>query len=146
MGTKRARIALIDDDRLWAETLAEYLGGKGFATQHADSGGRGLALLEHNPFAVALVDFHMPDMDGLELVREVRRRALPVEVILVSNDNDPFLAHRLTHEERLPFLSKGAVPRLLLPALERALEAHSQAAAAARARAAWNFLLPAPQE
>ncbi|HYT93826.1 MAG TPA: response regulator [Gemmataceae bacterium] len=144
MRRTRIPIALIDDDRLWAETLAEFLDEKGFAAHCAEGGVRGLALLEKTPFSVAVVDLHMPDMDGLELVRQVRRRRIPVEVILISNDDDPFLAQRLTQEEGLPFLSKSAVPRLLVQTVEQALKARERSAAEARARAPWNRLLTGP--
>jgi DNA-binding response OmpR family regulator len=144
MSEERVRIALIDDDRLWAEALSEYLADKGFTTRYAEDAFRGLALLEEEPLALAVVDYHMPGMNGLELVRQVRRRGLPVPIILVSSDDDPALARR-AQAEGLQLLSKSATPRFLLQTVEQTLRSLEHARAEARAHAPWNLLLTGPQ-
>src|SRR2546426_12091639 len=82
------RLALIDDDRNWAEALAEYLGTHGIDVRLADNGRRGLALLEETGIGVAVVDHNMPEMDGLELLRQLRLRRASVTVFLVSGDDE----------------------------------------------------------
>ena len=145
MSKERARIALIDDDRLWAEALSEYLADKGFMIRYAEDPFRGLALLEEEPPALAVVDYHMPGMDGLELVRQARRRGLPVPILLVSSDDDPTLVRRV-QAEGLRLLSKSVAPRFLLQTVEQTLKSLEHARAEARARAPWNLLLAGPQE
>jgi DNA-binding response OmpR family regulator len=115
------RIVLIDDDRLWADTLAEYLRRKGYTVQTAPDGARGLALLENGEVALALVDGHMPDMEGLDLLRRLRQRRQPPAVLMVSGDDDPSLRTRALAEGAQGFVAKTTAPRLLLRMVRQAL-------------------------
>jgi DNA-binding response OmpR family regulator len=140
----RAQIALIDDNRDWVRTLAEYLHRQGFAVRTAYDGRQGLALLEQPGIRVALVDFNMPGMTGLELLRQLRARRRSVVVLLVSSDDDPTLAARVRAEGGRAFLSKTTSPQLLLQAVRLAL-APPPSEQAARLEKPWNRLLPAPR-
>jgi DNA-binding response OmpR family regulator len=140
------RVALIDDDRAWLETLADYLGGQGYRVETALGGTRGLTLLERGGVGLAVVDFHMPDLDGLELLRHLRRRRLNVDVLLMSSDDDPALPLRVRAEGAAGFLSKNTAPGLLLRALAQALS--SVCAEVARRPpdlSRWDRFLPAPR-
>lgn len=69
---------LIVDDSKAMRTFLQHLASEfSFETEEAEDGRDGLHKLIHNdprdPFAVALVDWEMPNMNGLELVRTVRR-------------------------------------------------------------------------
>jgi DNA-binding NtrC family response regulator len=118
-----SQIVLIDDDRAWRETVSEYLQDHGFDVATADGPRRGQALLEQGDALVAVIDFQMPEMNGLELLRRVRRRRRDLGVLLVSSEEDPSLASRALAEGALAFLSKNAPPRLLLRKLLQLLVA-----------------------
>src|SRR5437879_1387221 len=62
------QILLIDDDRAWLETLAEYLRNKGFAIAAFNDPLQGLAWGEQSGVPLAVIDFQMPGMNGLELL------------------------------------------------------------------------------
>jgi DNA-binding response OmpR family regulator len=140
------RVALIDDDRTWLETLAEYLRDKGYGVETAQGGARGLRLLERGGIGLAVVDFHMPDLDGLELLRQLRRRRVQVDVLLMSSDDDPGLPGRVRAAGAAAFLSKNAAPALLLRSLTQALS--SVLAEMARRPpdlSRWDRFLPVPR-
>ncbi|MGF1579231.1 MAG: response regulator [Gemmataceae bacterium] len=120
------RIALIDDDAFWLDTMSEFLAGRGFDIQTASSGLSGLALLKERTIPLAMVDFHMPDMDGLQLLRSLREEHHPAAVLLVSGDGDPSLPTRAREEGALGFFSKTTPPRVLLRALDQAWEQISE--------------------
>ena len=139
------RVALIDDDRIWMETLAEYLCDKGYGVETALGGRRGLRLLERGGIGLAVVDFHMPDLDGVELLRQLRRRRLNVDVLLMSSDDDPGLPVRVLSEGAAAFLSKNAAPGLLLRSLTQALSAVvAEMALRPPTRSRWDRFLPVP--
>ena len=117
------RVALIDDNRAWLETLAEYLSDKGYRVATAVGGRGGLRLLEGGGIGLAVVDFHMPDLDGMELQRQLRRRRLNVDVLLMSSDDDPALPVRVMREGAAAFLSKNEAPGRLLRSLTQTLSA-----------------------
>jgi len=76
----RARRILVVDDNATNRTILEhYLRGWGVACESVDRPGSALEALDRasadgQPFELAVLDFHMPDMDGIELVREIRKR------------------------------------------------------------------------
>jgi DNA-binding response OmpR family regulator len=140
------RIALIDDDRVWLETLAEYLRDRGYGVETALGGRHGLGLLERGGIRLAVVDFHMPDLDGVELLRQLRRRRLDIDVLLMSSDDDPALPLRVLREGAAAFLSKNVAPGLLLRSLTHTLSAvFAEMARRPAAHSRWDRFLPAPR-
>ena len=113
MDTRRS-IALIDDDRAWRDTLAEFLQDRGYRVCTAENGGSGLALLERFDVGAAVIDFRMPDMDGIQLLRRLRQQRQDLNVLLLSGEEDPHLESRALAEGAVAFLSKATAPALLL--------------------------------
>ena len=139
-------IALIDDDRVWLETLGEYLHGQGYPVHMAVGGTRGLALLEEAHIGLAVVDFHMPDLNGLDLLRHLRRRRRNVDVLLMSSDDDPELPARARAEGAAGFLSKSLAPSLLLRTLIQTLSATlTEMALRPPYYTRWDLHLPMPR-
>ncbi len=78
------RVLVVDDDENVRDPLCEYLQRAGFDVSSAASGEEGLDVATELPPEVVISDIGMPGMDGLELCRELRRRAPEVPVILMS--------------------------------------------------------------
>ena len=123
-------ILLIDDDRTWLETLADCLRHEGLPVRTADRPQLGLALLERSdPVRAVVIDFRMPEMDGLELLRQIRQRRRHLPVLLLSSEDDPALAARALAAGARAFLCKAMAPRLLLARLRQLLTAPEPARA-----------------
>jgi two-component system response regulator ChvI len=81
-------IALVDDDRNILTSVSIALQAEGFTTRVYSDGETALKALLENPPDLAVFDIKMPKMDGLELLRRVRREsALPV-IFLTSKDDE----------------------------------------------------------
>jgi len=117
----RGSILLIDDDRAWLDTLAEYLQDKGYPVEKAHGGVHGLKLLDRLDVSVAVIDFKMPDMNGIELLRQMRCKRSNLGVLLLSSEDDPALPTLALAEGAKAFLSKNAPPRQLLHLLNETL-------------------------
>jgi DNA-binding response OmpR family regulator len=109
-----AQILLIDDDRGWLDTLSDFLHERGFEVSTAEAPLDGEDVLVQLDFLVAVIDYHMPDMDGLELLRRIRSQRPEVGVLLLSSEDDPSVARRALEEGASAFLSKTTAPALLL--------------------------------
>ena len=68
-----AKIAVIEDNHDSRELLRELLESAGFTCRTADTGTSGLALIDEFRPHVALVDVGLPEIDGFEVARRVRR-------------------------------------------------------------------------
>lgn len=78
------RILIVDDDPLVLETLSEVLDREGFHVSRASGGRKALEILAADPHALLLTDIRMPEIDGMELLREVRRLHPGTDVLLMT--------------------------------------------------------------
>jgi DNA-binding NtrC family response regulator len=77
-------LLVVDDepDMCWA--LERILNKNGYVIKKALNGVTAIALMREHAFPLALVDAKLPDVDGLELAREMRRLAPAMSIIMVS--------------------------------------------------------------
>lgn len=80
------RLLAIDDDPTNLKVLDFLLAKLGHRLTGASSGSEGLEYLETEPFDVVLLDLRMPELDGFEVAREVRRRGWQVPIVAVTAD------------------------------------------------------------
>jgi CheY-like chemotaxis protein len=79
-----ARILIIDDDAVSIQILNELLETEGLTPANAPDGKIGMKLHKENPFDLVITDIIMPEMDGLEIIRELRRISPHVKIIAIS--------------------------------------------------------------
>ena len=81
------RLLVIEDDTTLRESLAAKLADTGFAVEQAADGKEGLYFALEYPIDLAIVDLGLPEMSGLDIIREVRRqgKAYPI-LILTARD------------------------------------------------------------
>jgi two-component system response regulator HydG len=78
------RILIVDDERVVLETLVDILQSEGFSVSQAGDARSALSLMSAEPVAIVLSDIRMPDMDGMEMLHEVRRLHPGVDVVLMT--------------------------------------------------------------
>lgn len=87
METLLPRILVVDDEPCIRHLYHRALGGRGFTVTTAPSGRKALDLLGEE-FSVIVTDYEMPEMDGLEFIRELRARGVDTPVLIVSGEFD----------------------------------------------------------
>jgi DNA-binding NtrC family response regulator len=80
----RGTILVVDDELEIREGLEALLTSEGFDVTPAETGEIGLQRLEDRPFDLMLLDVSLPDRNGLELLREIRRRDPNLAIILIT--------------------------------------------------------------
>ena len=78
------RVLLVDDEPEFLEPMAVRFARRYVPCLTAESGERALQLLKEEQFDCAIVDVRMPIMDGLDLLRRMRREFPEVPVILLT--------------------------------------------------------------
>jgi len=81
-------ILIIDDDRGSRETIGRYLDLEGYRVTSVENGAEGLIEAEHHKPDAVLLDYHLPDIDGLEWLRRFRSRRPKTRVVMFSADWD----------------------------------------------------------
>jgi DNA-binding response OmpR family regulator len=114
------RVLLIEDDARLAEMVSEYLGEAGFRVTTVAGGAIGLERLAREPFEALVLDLTLPDMDGLEVCRQVRAKLdTPVLMLTARGDAmDRVVGLELGADDYLP---KPFEPRELLARLRAIL-------------------------
>src|ERR1700732_2197031 len=80
----KGSILVVDDESEIREGLELLLTTEGYSTASAETAEAGLTLLEEKPFDLLLLDVSLPDRNGLDLLREIRRRDPHLSVVLIT--------------------------------------------------------------
>jgi DNA-binding NtrC family response regulator len=84
MKRDQGSILVVEDDSNQRNILKTILTGEGFYVEAADCGLRAIELLKANPFDLVLTDLRLPDVDGTEVLKEVKALNIPCHVIIVT--------------------------------------------------------------
>ncbi|MEJ1397548.1 MAG: diguanylate cyclase, partial [Candidatus Sedimenticola sp. (ex Thyasira tokunagai)] len=106
---RSVEILVVDDSRSFRKYVAELLLAHQFQVLMANDGLEALEVLkEHPDVSLVLTDYHMPNMDGLELIREIRRTQGRNElaIIGVSDRASPLLSAKLLKTGANDFVTK----------------------------------------
>jgi two-component system, NtrC family, C4-dicarboxylate transport response regulator DctD len=113
-------VLVVDDEEMIRTALGQWLRLSGFAVDMADSAAVALEKLDAVAPHIILSDVRMPGLSGLELLRKVRDRMLPAEVILITGHGDVPMAVEAMRQGAFDFLQKPYVPDELVATLKRA--------------------------
>ena len=77
-------VLVVEDERVLAEAMTDYLARHGFETAMAGSGEAALDAIHRSEPDLVVLDYQLPGMDGLEVLREIRQRAPQAEVVMLT--------------------------------------------------------------
>ncbi len=80
------RVLIAEDETHLGMILEQFMTARGFAVTMVRNGRAALEQLRTEPFDVALLDIVMPELDGLEVLRQVREEPLPPEIIVITGN------------------------------------------------------------
>lgn len=84
----RRRILLVDDDPALRETLAEQLGfHEEYAIGQAENGAQAIEAIDADRFDAIVLDVGLPDMDGRDLCKLMRRRGVKAPIIMLTGQD-----------------------------------------------------------
>jgi DNA-binding response OmpR family regulator len=101
------RILIVEDKERLARRLAQVLGGEGYAAETVGDGRSALTRALTEPFDLLIVDWMLPDLDGVQVVRRLRAAEMNAPILM--------LTARGQVEDRVTGLDAGADDYLLKP-------------------------------
>ena len=94
------RVLVIEDEREILNQLSEVLKRAGFVVDAAEDGEQGLYYATEYPIDIAVVDLGLPKMDGIEIIKRVRKKGLNYPILI--------LTARASWQDRVEGLEAGA--------------------------------------
>jgi DNA-binding NtrC family response regulator len=121
MPAVKPSILVVDDDPDTCQNLSDILADLGYHVLTAQDGFAARELVRKNSFDVALLDFKMPGMDGLELNREIRRISPSTVTLIISAYVTPAETEEALRAGTWKVLSKPMDLGTVLPLVDEAL-------------------------
>ena len=124
----RCRVLVVDDDDGVREYVDEVLSRAGLEVVSASDGASGMHELDERNPDLVLLDLGMPDANGLDLLRRIRRSHGDVPVVMLSGQSEPANVVESMRRGAADFLRKPFEPERLRDSVARALELRSEGA------------------
>jgi DNA-binding response OmpR family regulator len=91
-GQRMIKVLMVDDNTEHINLCSEYLPKEEFHLEPALTAGEALEKLKNQGYDIIVLDYALPDMNGIELMKKIRPLAMRVPIIMVSAYDDPDLS------------------------------------------------------
>ncbi|MBH0230409.1 response regulator [Halobacillus yeomjeoni] len=118
------KILIIDNDESLRFMLTEFCKHAQWESDTAENGREGVEKFLSENYDVVLIDYHMPEMDGLQTVREIRKHNQHIPLLILTVDERQEIADRFLEEGATDF----ALKPVKAPDLISRIKLHAQIA------------------
>ena len=117
-----SRILIIDDDPAFCTLLRNFLNKQGFETEETYSAREGIREVYEESYDIVLIDYRLPDMDGLELLKNIKKRYFHLPVIIMTNYSNIKTAVKAMQLGAFEYVTKPINPDEIHLSINKALE------------------------
>ncbi len=118
----KINILIIDDENELRNLLIKLLNLEGYNTYDADTGSKGLDLLKSEDISVVISDVKLPDINGIDLISEIKDYNPLCEVIVLTAYGTIEDGVRAIKEGAFDYITKGDEDNKIIPIVQRAAE------------------------
>jgi diguanylate cyclase (GGDEF)-like protein len=98
-------LLVVDDDQTIRQLFSSALGRQGYMVRTAALGREGLRLATENPFEVVLLDINLPDLSGIDVMRQLVKTTRTI-VILITGDDAGYSHESASQDGAADFITK----------------------------------------
>jgi DNA-binding response OmpR family regulator len=121
MAETSPRVLVVDDERFFREAIQEALGEAGIQCETLETGAAGLAAARDPQVGVVVLDVMLPDMSGIDVLRQLHSERPALRVIMLSAHTDQDLVLEALRLDASDYLAKPLHDEELVLAVRRAL-------------------------
>ncbi len=119
-------IALIEDDEIVRQATSQWLQLAGFDVTTFETGQGALDQVFTSDFDTIITDVRLPDIDGIDLLNQIKQRLPDVPVILITGHGDVDMAVKALQQGAYDFIEKPFDPERLSQTVSEAVEKYHQ--------------------
>jgi DNA-binding NarL/FixJ family response regulator len=120
------KILIVDDEDDFRDIIKDILIDEGFSPVESPSGSNALEMFKKYPFDAVLLDLRMPEMDGIETMKELRKMNSRIPIIILTAFGDIPTAVEAVKLGAYDFITKPPEFDKLIPVIRRAVETGRQ--------------------
>ncbi len=118
----KTKLLIVDDEEALRTIIRDELANHGYDVKDADDGDTALEILRKNYQDIVILDVKMPEMDGLELLRRIRKDNLANKVIMLTGVDELKIARESLHLGANDFMTKPFQFPALFACIERVMK------------------------
>jgi DNA-binding NtrC family response regulator len=118
---QKARILVVDDEDDLRKLLTHFVSGAGYEVTAAEDGEQALEQLRKGAYDLALLDIMMPNMNGIELLKQIRQQSPGTKAIMLTGYTDLKNAMEAREFGARDFISKPFKMEDVLETIKRVL-------------------------
>ena len=116
------KLLVVDDEESLRTILRDELSHRDFIVKDAENGAMALEILRNERHDIVLLDVRMPEMDGLEVLRVIRKNNLAGKVIMLTGVDELKIARESLQSGANDFMTKPFQFQALFACLDRVLK------------------------
>ncbi|MFN3466514.1 MAG: diguanylate cyclase [Candidatus Brocadiales bacterium] len=121
MNEKKERVLVIDDEASIQKSLSLVLAGEGYDVTVVGTGSEGLEKFSQHPYDAVILDYKLPDTDGLNVARVIKERNPKIALVFITAYSSIETALTIMKLGAFDFLEKPLQKDIVLSALKRSL-------------------------
>lgn len=118
----KGNVLVVDDEQVVLRSCERVLGAEGYYVHTADSARKALELLKDNTYDLLLTDIRMPEMDGIELARQVRAKNPNLDIIMITGYPTQENIKESLSLRIVDYITKPISPAVLVEAAKKAVD------------------------
>lgn len=117
----KGKVLVIDDEDIVRTSCIRVLSPEGYQVSVAQNGMEGIRMIEEENFDVVLTDLKMPDMDGIEILKKIKKEWPSIEVIIITGYQAIDAAKKSINLGAFEYIEKPFTPDVVLQAVMKAV-------------------------
>jgi len=122
MEKNQKRILIVDDETNVRTVFSDVLRREGYIVKAVKDGPEAIKAIGEETFDLALVDLRMPQMDGIEVLENIKKRKPQISVIIYTVHGSVTTAVEAMRKGAADYLNKPFSPDELMIAIKKALQ------------------------
>jgi NADH-quinone oxidoreductase subunit E/NADP-reducing hydrogenase subunit HndA len=125
----KGNVLVVDDEQVVLRSCERVLGAEGYYVHTADSARKALELIRENAYDLMLTDIRMPEMDGIELARQVKEKNPDLDIIIMTGHPSQENIKDALSLRIVDYITKPISPAVLVEAAQKAIDISKKHAA-----------------